>query len=427
MNNIFDVAIIGGGPAGMMAGISSKIGENKVCIVEKNSSLGRKLLLTGKGRCNLTTSKEIPQIIEAFGKKGRFLYGALTRFSNLDLISFFEKRGVKTKIERGQRVFPESNKAFTILNCLRDELKKKNVEIYFDFNVLKVTIDNHLFKIVERSKIILSKKLIIATGGKSRPQTGSIGDGYKFAKSFGHKIIKPKPALAPLIVFDKNINSLAGLSLKKVSLCFLSENQVFYKEFGEMLFTHQGISGPIVLKACKKVYEKLYKGNKIYAQIDLKPSLDKDVLQKRIHREIYKAPKKEYQSLLKTLLPRLLIPYALKTTRIDKHQKNSILSKDQIGCLISFLKNFNFQITKVAPLKMAIVTSGGVDMNEIDSKTMQSKIVSNLFFAGEIISLDGPTGGFNLQKAFSTGYVSGKSAESCKSKLEKDYALLTYS
>ena len=409
MNNVFDTAIIGGGPAGMMAGITAKTDENNIVILEKNQFLGKKLLLTGKGRCNLTTAKEIPQIVDAFGKKGKFLYGALTRFSNKNLRQFFEKRGVKLKIERGDRVFPQSNKSITILNCLKKELKKKNVQIYFKFNVNRVTVKNNLFNLVSKKETILAKKLIIATGGQSYPQTGSTGDGYKFAQSFGHKIIKPRPALVPLIVADRNITSLAGLSLKSVDLYFSTENKVFSKNFGEMLFTHQGISGPIVLKSSKEVYKQLNKRKRVLAQIDLKPALNKNVLKKRIHREIHKMPKKEYQSLLKVLLPRLLISCALKITKIDKRQKNADLTEIQINNLINFLKDFSFEITGVRPLEEAIVTSGGIDINEINSKTMESKIVPNLFFAGEIIALDGPTGGYNLQKAFSTGWTAGKS------------------
>jgi len=410
MHNFFDVVIIGGGPAGMMAGISAKCSKNTVCILEKNNCLGKKLLLTGKGRCNLTTSKGISQIIDAFGKKGKFLYGALTRFSNQELMNFFRERGVRLKVERGDRVFPESNRASTILTCLRDELEKKNVRIYFNFNVAKVTIKNSRFNIVNKSKTISAQKLILATGGKSYPQTGSTGKGYKFAELLGHKILKPAPALAPLIVARKDVNSLAGLSLKNVKICFSVKGKIFSEEFGEMLFTHQGISGPIVLKSSKSVYEQLAKGNKVFARIDLKPRLNEVTLKKRIHREIHKAPKKEYQSLLKTLLPRLLLSYAINVTRIDKHQKNATLTKDQISKLIKFLKNIYFEITKVASLKLAIVTNGGIDTTEIDPKSMQSKITPNLFFAGEMISLAGPSGGYNLQKAFSTGWVAGKFA-----------------
>jgi predicted flavoprotein YhiN len=436
VNDIFDIAIIGGGPAGMMAGISAKNSDNRICLLEKNNSLGRKLLLTGKGRCNVTTSKDISEIIEAFGKKGKFLSGALSRFSNQDLMDFFRKRGVELKVERGERVFPKSDKAETILNCLRDELKEKKVRIFYDFSVNEVSFKDGVFEIISKQKetssfqkldchvakaprndrrnlktnSIYAKKIVIATGGKSYPQTGSTGDGYKFAKKFGHSIMAPVPALASLIVENKDVNSLAGLSLKNVSLRFLANGKIFSERFGEMLFTHHGISGPIVLPASRKVYEQIKAGRKVMAQIDLKPALDESTLKKRIHREIEKAPKKEFRSLLNTLLPRLLVSYFLMISAIDKHQQNSTLTKLQVESLISYLKNFEFEITKTAPLITAIVTHGGVPINEINPKTMESKIASNIFFAGEIIALDGPTGGFNLQKAFSTGWVAGKFA-----------------
>ncbi len=410
MNNIFDVAIIGGGPAGMMAGISAKNNRNKVCILEKNSSLGRKLLLTGKGRCNFTTSKEVSGIIGAFGRQGRFLYGALTKFSNKDLISFFEKRNVKTKIERGSRVFPESNKSITILRCLEDELREKEVNLFFNFNVKTIVQKANYFYISTRLRTIKTNKIIIATGGKSYPETGSTGDGYKFAEILGHKIIEVKPALVGLVVENKSINSLAGLSLKNINIHFLINGKPFIKEFGEMLFTHIGISGPCVLKASKDVYENLRKQKEVSAKIDLKPRLDQKKLKQRIHREISKSPKKEYQSLLKTLLPRLLINYAIYKTNIDKHKQASQLNRTEIKKLIEFLKDFRFKIHAVEPLKKAIITNGGIDIDEIDSRNMESKKVRNLFFAGEIISLVGPTGGYNLQKAFSTGWLAGKSA-----------------
>ena len=410
MRSVFDVAITGGGPAGMMAGISAKKSGNKVCILEKNSTLGRKLLLTGKRRCNFTTSKEVPEIVEVFGKQGKFLYGALSRFSNKDLVDFFENRGVKTKIERGNRVFPESNKAITILNCLENELKKKKVEIFFEFNVRKIIKRPDYFYISSKEEIIKAKKIIIATGGKSYPETGSTGDGYRFAEILGHKIIKPKPALVGLVVKDKKINFLAGLSLKNISLDFFSGDKVFVKEFGEMLFTHIGISGPCVLKSSKNVYEKLKGQEEVFAKIDLKPGLDNKKLKQRIYREISEFPKKEYQSLLKTLLPKSLINYVVYKTNVDKHKKASLLDKAEILKLIEFLKDWRFKIDAVEPLKKAIITNGGVDINEINPKTMQSKKLENLYFAGEIISLVGPTGGYNLQKAFSTGWVAGKSA-----------------
>lgn len=406
----YDIVIIGAGPSGMMASISAKNGKNKVCIIEKNKSAGKKLLITGKGRCNVTTSKTIPEIVSAFGKEGRFLFGAFTRFSNTDVIDFFESRGVRLKEERGMRMFPISNKSETILNCLLSEIKKKRIEIKYDSPVknIKKIESSFIVKLGEFS--IKCKKLIIATGGKSYPETGSTGDGYLFAKSLGHTIINPIPALTPLIAGGNELISLAGLTLKNVELSFLVKNKVLFSEFGEMLFTHKGISGPIVLKLSRGVYEQLAMGNEVFAKIDLKPKLDEITLRQRIHNETVIAPKKEYQSLLKNLLPKLLIPYAIKTTAIDKHKQSSTLNKDEITRLINFLKNFHFEITAVESIKRAIVTHGGVPVNEIRSKSMESKIVPGLYFAGEIICLDGPTGGFNMQKAFSTGYVAGSFA-----------------
>lgn len=394
----------------MMAGISAKNSENKVCILEKNRSLGKKLLLTGKGRCNLTTSKEIPEIIDAFGKKGKFLYGALTRFSNQHLMLFFEKRGVKLKVERGNRVFPESDKAITVLNCLENELKKKNVKIYFNFDVAKVRIKDHLFAIASKPKVVLAKKLIIAAGGKSYPQTGSTGDGYRLAKKLGHTIIPLSPALSALIVNNKKAQSLAGLSLKNVKLTVLSNKKRVGGLLGEMLFTHSGISGPIVLAMSKLIFAELQKKNKIEVSIDLKPGLDVKSLKKRIQREMELIGKKEYHSLLKKLLPNSLICLTIELTAVDRNKKVGSLTRGEQKRLLTFLKGFSFKIDRVAPMETAMVTSGGVDIKEIDPKSMRSKIVPNLFFAGEIISLDGPTGGYNLQKAFSTGWVAGKFA-----------------
>lgn len=410
MNNVFDVAIIGAGPAGMIAAISAKNSNNKVCILEKNISSGKKLLLSGKGRCNVTTSKDTHDIVKAFGKDGKFLYSVLTQYSNQDVMQFFEERGVKLKVERGNRVFPVTDTSTTILNCLVNVLKKKNIDIYYNFNVKKVSKKDNIFQITSKQGTIFAKKLIISTGGKSYPRTGSTGDGYIFAKMFGHTVISPIPALVPLIIKDNDINSLAGLSLKNVELCFLSNNEIFSKEFGEMLFTHKGISGPIVLKLSKGVYQQLEKGNRVFANIDLKPKLNEIILRKRIIREIQLAPKKEYQSLLATLLPKLLISYAINLTGINKHQQSSTLTKEQISSLVTFLKKFNFEINGVESINNAIVTHGGIEIGEIERKTMESKIIPGLYFAGEIICLDGPTGGFNMQKAFSTGFVAGKSA-----------------
>jgi len=408
MRRVFDLVVFGAGPAGMMAAISASF-KAEVCLLEKNAFLGKKLLLTGRGRCNLTTAKSIDEIVEAFGRKGRFLYGALTRFSPQRLRLWFEERGIALKVERGGRVFPVSDKAEDVLQALEQGLKDGGVEVRTSFEVKDVLFEKGVFKVLGiGGGMVLGKKLLLATGGVSYPGTGSTGDGYTFAKKFGHKILKPKPALVGLVVEDKEVRVLAGLALKNVRISFFTGEKVLTSEFGEMIFTHVGISGPIVLTCSKLVAENLLKGKKVKASIDLKPALDKSVLQKRIHREIHKNPKKEYQTILKTLLPSSLISYAVKETNGEKHQQASLLKKEQIKSLISFLKNWEIDIKSTEPIQKAIVTNGGVPIAEISSKTMESKLKKNLYFAGEIISLPGSTGGFNLQKAFSTGWVAGR-------------------
>ena len=407
MSGVYDVLIVGAGPAGMMAGISAKNNSNNVLILEKNSSAGVKLLLTGKGRCNVTTTKDIDDIIEAFGPTGKFLHGSLSRFSNRDLMSFFETRDVELKEERGKRVFPKSDNAKDILNCLLNELQRPKIKINYDVFVRSTKKESDVFIVTTKKATFKAKNLIITTGGVSYPETGSSGDGYKFAKVFGHNVITPIPALAPLITNDKDVTILSGLSLKNIIISFSSANKIFAKEFGEMLFTHRGISGPVVLKCTRLVHEHLDVGEKVICRIDMKPRLDEKTLKKRIIKEINNEPKKEYKSLLTKLLPKSLVLYTANQTQIDVHQQSSTLKKDQIISLIEFLKYFEINIEGVDSIKRAIVTHGGVDIKEINPKTMQSKLIKGLYFAGEIICLDGPTGGFNLTKAFSTGYVAG--------------------
>jgi len=322
-------------------------------------------------------------------------------------MNFFETRGVKLKEERGQRVFPINDKAIDILNCLLTEIKKSGVGIKYDVPVRSVKKEKDVFIVTSKKATFKARNLIVTTGGVSYPQTGSSGDGYKFSKVFDHNIITPIPALTPLITKDKDVDTLSGLSLKNVEISFLSDNKVFAKEFGEMLFTHRGISGPIVLKCSKSVYEHINVGGKVICSIDMKPKIDEKTLKNSIIKEINNNPKKEYKSLLKTLLPKSLVLYAANQTQINVHKQSSTLVKEQIISLIKFLKYFEFNIEGVDSIKRAIVTHGGVDIKEIDPKTMQSKLTKGLYFAGEIICLDGPTGGFNLTKAFSTGFVAG--------------------
>lgn len=409
--NYYEVAVIGGGPAGMMAAIAAAGEGKKVCLLERNNSLGAKLLLTGKGRCNLTTTKSINEIVTNFGPRGNFLRSVLAKFSNLDLINFFEERGVKTKVERDERVFPQDDQSISILNCLKEELRKNKVEIIFGFRTVKIKNQEMNFKIFsDNSQMLFSKKVIITTGGKSYPETGSTGDGYLFAKNLGHKILPLKPALAPLLIKDPEIRSLAGLTLKNVKLTVLSEGHPVTELFGEILFTHQGISGPIVLSLSKAIFELFEKKLKVTASIDLKPALDRQKLQARVNRDVLAIGKKEYQTLLSGLLPQSLIPLIIQRTKIDKHKKIGDLRKEEKEKLIDLLKNFSFVIDGVAPIEAGIVTAGGVEIDEIKQLTMESKIIPGLYFAGEIVGLDGPTGGFNLTKAFATGWVAGKSA-----------------
>ncbi len=407
----FDVLIIGGGPAGIMTAISASQNKDlKIALLEKNNQLGKKLLLTGKGRCNFTTSKSIPEIVDAFGNKGNFLYSCLTQFSNKRLITFFKRKRIKPKFERGDRVFPRSESAEKVRNTLVQELERENVQIFLKTNVKKIETKKEFFHIYTDSKQFRTKCLIIATGGKTYPGTGSTGDGYEFAKQLGHTITPLYPALNGLIVKDEKIRELAGLTLKNVRLQITADGQEEINVFGDMLFTHLGISGPIVLSISEKAACLIDKGKKVEAIIDLKPALERHKLKKRIVREIQEIGKKEYQTLLKNLLPSSLIPLTIVNTRIDKRKKVGSLTHEEQIKIVDFLKNFKFKIDDYEPFVKAIVTSGGVSVNEIDSKTMQSQIVSNLYFAGEIIELSGPTGGFNLQMAFSTGWVAGVSA-----------------
>jgi len=407
MNN-YHTAIIGAGPAGIMAAISSSQSGQRPILLERNNQLGKKLLLTGQGRCNLTTSKTVPEIVRAFGLKGKFLYSVLSKFSNQDLINFFESRGVELKEERGQRIFPQSNQAQIILNCLVNELDKLQLKIKYDFRVVKISRAENGFLIMSNQKQKLeAKKVILATGGKSYPETGSSGDGYLLAKSLGHTIEPLLPGLNGLIVGNKKLKSLAGLSLKNVRISFKTNGQQIISLFGDILFTHVGISGPIVLTASTQIAQLIHQGQTIKAQIDLKPALDKPQLKKRVFRDIHQIPKKEFQSLLNQLLPKSLVPYVIDQLKIKKQTLNTDLTSQQVDKLIDFLKDFSFPVKSVESLDRAIVTNGGIPISEIDSRTMGSRLVPGLYFGGEIISLPGPTGGFNLQKAFSTGYLAG--------------------
>lgn len=410
------VIVIGGGAAGMIAAITSSNEGNDVTLIEKTSSLGNKIKITGKGRCNLTFDGDIEDFKNNIVKNFKFMYSSFNAFSNVDVVNYFNKLGVKTKIERGGRVFPVSDDANEIVKVLKDELNKKHVNIIYNVSVDDFILDNNKIKALKLSnnKIIECDKCIIATGGKSYPKTGSSGDGYVYAKKLGHKIVDLKPGLVPLRSNDSICKLLQGLSLKNVTLSLKYKGgKEIYKEFGEMMFSHFGITGPIVLSASSKLnrvenVDNLMQDSDIIASIDLKPALDDDTLDKRICRDFEKYTNKEFKNSLDDLLPKKLIPVIIELSGIDENKKVNQITKEERKRLVKLLKNLQITITGFMPFDIAVITSGGVDVKDINPKTMESKIVKGIYFAGEILDVDAYTGGFNLQIAFSTGYAAGK-------------------
>ena len=412
-----DVIIIGGGPAGMLAGISASQNGDKVTIIEKMNSCGKKLLITGKGRCNITNSTDMNGFIENTPCNGRFLYSALNNFDNNAIIELLEKEGVKTKVERGGRIFPVSDKAQDVLNAFEKELKKLNVIVKLNSNVEDIEIlENDRFYIsLGNKEKIEADKLIIATGGKSYPGTGSTGDGYNFAFKLGHTITNIRPSLVPLEMKEKSdCQRMQGLSLKNVAIKIkdIEKNKLVYEDFGEMLFTHFGVSGPIILSGSAhliryKNIEELLKKGKVKLYIDLKTALTEEQLNIRILRDFEKQKNKEYKNSLFELLPRKIIDYIVEKSEINENKKVNEITKVERNRLVKLIKNLELTIDKTRPIEEGIITSGGINIKEINPSTMESKLVKNLYFAGEIIDVDAYTGGFNLQIAYSTGYTAG--------------------
>jgi predicted Rossmann fold flavoprotein len=408
----FDVAVIGGGPAGMMAaGRAGELGA-KVVLLEKNPSPGKKLLITGKGRCNITQAEfDNKEFVKALGKNGKFLFSSLALFGPEKTVEFFEHRGIRTKTERGGRIFPVSDRAQDVLNSMLKYLQENKVKIITGAKILGFDLkNNHIHSIkLENGQNIVADNFIIATGGKSYPVTGSMGEGYEWAKNFGHKIIETLPALTPIKTQEEWPKSLSGLSLKNVSINIYQNGKKQDSRFGEMLFTHFGISGPIVLDASKNIGELLKKGE-VEIQIDLKPALDFPKLDQRLLRDFKENINKDFINYLPELLPQKIIGTIIKLSAIDPRKKINSISKEERKDLVKLLKSLKIKVEDTVGYTQAIVTSGGVNLKEIDSKTMKSKIIDNLSFAGEIIDLDGPTGGYNLQICWSTGFAAGNYA-----------------
>ncbi|MDD2480873.1 MAG: NAD(P)/FAD-dependent oxidoreductase [Lutispora sp.] len=405
----FDVIVIGGGPAGMMAaGTAGSMGK-KVLLIEKNNKLGKKLYITGKGRCNITnfTSKE--EFIAHITKNPKFLYSSFNNFFNTDLMDFFADLGLKTKIERGGRVFPVSDKSSDVIKSLEKYLMNNDVTIRLNTKVKSIkTKDGEVEGVeLEGGDVISSSSAVVTTGGLSYPLTGSTGDGYKFAKILGHEITDLKPSLVPLIVKEDYIKEIQGLSLKNVTIKASCDGKVLFEDTGEMLFTHYGLSGPLILSASFFISEKVFNKKKTYIIIDLKPGLTNDELNRRLLKDFDLNKNKYFKNSLDNLLPQKIIPIIINLSGIPGEKEVNQISREERKNLVALLKNMSFEIIGTRPISEAIVTSGGVNIKGINPKTMESKLVRGLFFAGEVLDVDAFTGGYNLQIAFSTGYTAG--------------------
>lgn len=411
------VIVIGGGPAGMMSAITSAEQGNQVILMEKMSSLGRKLLITGKGRCNITSSLDMDEFIKNTPGNGRFLYSCYQEFTNQDIIDFLKRQGLDVKEERGNRIFPVTDKSLDVLKAFTKRLKELNVKIEYNMTVEEILVqDSKVIGVKANGETINADKVILATGGKSYPLTGSTGDGYELAKKLGHTITDIKPSLVPLETHNKKVcQEMQGLSLRnvKIQLKDIEKNKVIYEEQGEMIFTHFGVSGPTILSSSAhlvryKNIEEKFASKKIVLSIDFKPALSEEKLDARVLRDFDKQKNKQYKNSLDELLPQKLIPIIVEKSKINPNKKVNEITKEERKNLVQLLKQFNLEIKQFRPIDEAIVTSGGVSIKEINPKTMASKLVEGLYFAGEIIDVDSYTGGFNLQIAYSTGYVAGK-------------------
>ncbi|MDD3224392.1 MAG: NAD(P)/FAD-dependent oxidoreductase [Clostridium sp.] len=403
-----DVVVLGAGPAGMMAAISASK-KHDVTIIDRNEKVGKKLFITGKGRCNVTNNRDISEFFDFIPGNSTFLYSSLYTFTNRDTINFFENRNTPLKVERGERVFPVSDKSSDIIKALKNEMVNNNVKIILNTKISEIKIEGNKVTelITDKGESIKAKHFIICTGGLSYPQTGSTGDGYKFAKCAGHTIKALKPSLVPIEINEEYISSLQGLSLKNVELSLKLNNKTIYSEFGEMIFTHYGISGPIVLSASRFINSS----KNIIASINLKPALTSEELDKRIQRDFKKVLNKDFKNSLNELLPQKIIPLIIELSGIDENKKVNSITKVERNKLINLIQNLSFTVKGTRPIAEAIITSGGVNIKEVDPSTLKSKFVSNLSFAGEILDLDGFTGGYNIQIALSTGYCAGISVD----------------
>lgn len=407
------VAIIGGGAAGMMAAVAAAGAGHQVRIYEKNEKLGKKLYITGKGRCNLTNACGTEELFEGIVHNGKFLYSSFYAFTNQDMMAFMEENGCPVKVERGNRVFPVSDKSSDVIRAFSRKLEKLGVEICLCSEVGSIrAADGRITGVVlkKRGTFVPADRVVVATGGMSYPATGSTGDGYEFAGSLGHTVTKLLPALVPFEVKElSTVQALQGLSLRNVKVRVLKGKKALYEDFGEMLFTHFGVSGPVVLSASSFVADSLEKGELILS-VDLKPGLEQEALDKRILRDFEKMKNRQFKNALHELLPSKMIPAVMERSGIGEEKPVHEITREERRRLAEALKDFRLTITGLRGYGEAIITRGGISVKEVHPATMESRLVKGLYFAGEVLDLDGVTGGFNLQIAWSTGYLAGRSA-----------------
>ncbi len=407
------VIVIGAGPAGMMAAGMAATAGARVILTEKKSRVGSKLRITGKGRCNITAAVDQDSLIKGIPGNGKFLYSALHEFSNVDLIRFFNQRGLETKVERGNRVFPCSDQAQEVVDVLQHFVEQAGAEIKTSLTINRLVVEDGRIMGVDSSHgFLAADAVIIATGGLSYPGTGSTGDGYRLAQACGHTLVEPRPGLVPLVAEESWIKDLQGLSLKNIAAtAYTAGGKKINHDFGELLFTHFGVSGPIILSMSRDIGVYIYRhGEKVILTIDLKPALSEEKLDERLLRDLDKYSRKQFKNSLHDLLPNKLIPVFIALSGIDGDKPCHQISRGERHELIKRLKNFTLTVTGTRPIAEAIVTAGGVNVKEVDPRTMESKRVKGLYFAGEVLDVDGYTGGYNLQAAFSTGYVAGQNA-----------------
>lgn len=406
------VLVIGGGAAGMFAAIAAAENGNEVFLYEKNEKLGKKLFITGKGRCNLTNACDMDTLFASVVSNPRFLYSSFYNYTNQDVIAFFEKAGVATKTERGGRVFPDSDHSSDVIKGLERELKRRNVKVKLHAEVKDIKVRGERFE-----KLIFTDGneaegdcCIVATGGLSYKTTGSTGDGYRFAETMGHTIRPCIPSLVPVETKELWVSELQGLSLRNVEVTVRDGQKKLYQEFGEMLFTHYGVSGPLLLSASSRVGRKLMEKS-LTLEIDLKPALDEEALHRRVLRDFEENQNRQFKNAVGRLFPAKLVPVMIQLSGIPPEKKVHVISREERNAFVHLIKHFKVTLTKLRGYDEAIITKGGISTKEINPKTMESKRIKGIYFAGEVLDLDALTGGFNLQIAWSTGYAAGKSIE----------------